>query len=196
MLALGLCSCGGNNPTPSSSDSSLDPSSSQSSSQDVPQIDPEVVITPANEVNSTTLKTYDGPTLMQSSSEVGVKAAKRLEEAGVRTNLTLVFSSSQAIQAGRLGTKYVSPFVGWKESNGEGALAYMEQISNIYHEKGYKTEIIAAAIRTGKQIADAAEMGADIVTCGLAVFEESFTHPYTDLGLGRFQDAWDHTEGN
>lgn len=73
MLALGLCSCGGNNPTPSSSNSSLDPSSSQSSSQDVPQIDPEVVITPTNEVNSTTLKTYDGPTLMQSSSEVGVK---------------------------------------------------------------------------------------------------------------------------
>ncbi len=126
----------------------------------------------------------------------GVKAAKRLEEAGVRTNLTLVFSSSQAIQAGRLGTKYVSPFVGWKESNGEDALAYMEQISNIYHEKGYKTEIIAAAIRTGKQIAEMAEIGVDIVTAGLAVYEDSFTHPYTTYGLGRFIDAWDHTEGN
>ena len=126
----------------------------------------------------------------------GVKAAKRLEEAGVRTNLTLVFSSSQAIQAGRLGTKYVSPFVGWKEANGEDALAYMEQISNIYHEKGYKTEIIAAAIRTGKQIAEMAEIGVDIVTAGLAVYEDSFTHPYTTYGLGRFIDAWDHTEGN
>lgn len=126
----------------------------------------------------------------------GLKAAKALEEEGIRTNVTLVFSPSQAIQAGRIGAKFVSPFVGWKEASGEDTFGYMSQLVNICREKGYETEIIVAALRTGKQIAEAAEMGADIVTCGLAVFEDSFTHPFTDLGLKRFQDAWDHTEGN
>lgn len=126
----------------------------------------------------------------------GVKAAYFLEKEGVRTNVTLVFSPSQAIQAGRIGAKYVSPFVGWKENNGEDTYPYMSELVNIYKEKGYKTEIIVAAIRNGKQIAEAAEMGADIVTCGLAVYEDSFNHPFTTYGLGVFQDAWDHTEGN
>ncbi len=126
----------------------------------------------------------------------GVKAAHFLEQQGIRTNVTLVFSPSQAIQAGRIGAKFVSPFVGWKENNGEDTYEYMAKLVNIYKEKGYKTEIIVAAVRNGKQIADAAEMGADIVTAGLAVYEDSFNHPFTTYGLGVFQDAWDHTKGN
>ena len=126
----------------------------------------------------------------------GVKAALALEKQGIRTNVTLVFSPSQAIQAGRIGAKFVSPFVGWKENSGEDTYPYMSTLVNIYKEKGYKTEIIVAAVRNGKQIADAAEMGADIVTAGLAVYEESFKHPFTTYGLGVFQDAWDHTKGN
>ncbi len=126
----------------------------------------------------------------------GVKAAYQLEKKGIRTNVTLVFSPSQAIQAGRIGVKFVSPFVGWKENSGEDTYGYMSQLVNIYKEKGYKTEIITAAVRNGKQIADAAEMGADIVTAGLAVYEESFNHPFTTYGLGVFTDAWDHTKGN
>jgi transaldolase len=126
----------------------------------------------------------------------GLKAALELEKAGVRTNVTLVFSASQAIQAGRIGAKFVSPFVGWKEASGEDTRQYMKQLCDIYKEKGYKTEIIVAALRSGKQIAEAAEMGADIVTCGLAVYEDSFKHPFTDYGLKVFCDAWDHTKGN
>jgi len=126
----------------------------------------------------------------------GLKAAKELEESGIRTNVTLVFSPSQAIQAGRINAKYVSPFVGWKEANGEDARDYMATISNIYHAKGYQTEIIGAAIRTGREIALMAELDIDIITCGLAVLEEAFTHPYTEHGLKVFQDAWDHTKGN
>jgi transaldolase len=110
--------------------------------------------------------------------------------------VTLVFSASQAIQAGRIGAKFVSPFVGWKEASGEDTHQYMKQLCDIYKEKGYKTEIIVAALRSGKQIAEAAELGADIVTCGLAVFEDSFKHPFTDYGLHVFCDAWDHTKGN
>ena len=126
----------------------------------------------------------------------GIKAAYQLEKKGIRTNVTLVFSPSQAIQAGRIGAKFVSPFVGWKENSGEDTYGYMSQLVNIYKEKGYKTEIITAAVRNGKQIADAAEMGADIITAGLAVYEESFNHPFTTYGLGVFTDAWDHTKGN
>lgn len=126
----------------------------------------------------------------------GVKAAYHLEQEGIRTNVTLVFSPSQAIQAGRIHAKFVSPFVGWKENNGEDTYGYMSQLVNIYHEKGYETEIIVAAVRNGKQIADAAELGADIVTAGLSVYEDSFNHPFTTYGLGVFQDAWDHTKGN
>jgi transaldolase len=126
----------------------------------------------------------------------GLKAAKRLEEEGVRTNVTLVFSASQAIQAGRIGAKFVSPFIGWKETNGEDARTYMEQISNIYHIKGYETEIIGAAIRTGREIALMAEADVDIITCGLQVLEDAFTHPYTAYGLGKFCQAWDATKGN
>lgn len=126
----------------------------------------------------------------------GLKAAKTLEEEGVRTNVTLVFSPSQAIQTGRIGAMFVSPFLGWKENSGEDTYGYMSQLVNIYRVKGYKTEIIAAAVRNGKQIADMAELDVDIVTAGLSVYEESFKHPFTTYGLGNFQNAWDHTEGN
>lgn len=126
----------------------------------------------------------------------GLKAAKALEEEGVRTNVTLVFSPSQAIQAGRIHAMYVSPFWGWKENSGEDCIPYLNQLVNIYRTKGYETEIIVAAVRNGKQIADAAEMDADIVTAGLAVYEEAFKHPFTTYGIGVFCDAWDHTEGN
>ncbi|MBR1581516.1 MAG: transaldolase [Bacilli bacterium] len=126
----------------------------------------------------------------------GLKAAKTLEEEGIRTNVTLVFSGSQAIQAGRINAKFVSPFIGWKENNGEDTYQYMAQIAEIYKVKGYKTEIIAAAVRSGKTIAEMAELDIDIVTCGLAVLEDAFTHPYTTYGLGVFCNAWDNTKGN
>ncbi|MDD6302952.1 MAG: transaldolase family protein [Bacillales bacterium] len=126
----------------------------------------------------------------------GVKAAKLLEEEGIRTNVTLVFSPSQAIQVGRINARYVSPFIGWKEASGDDGIEYLKQIVKIYKEKGYKTEIICAAVRSGKQIAECAAMGADIITAGLAVYEDALLHPFTDFGLKKFQDAWDHTEGN
>ena len=125
--------------------------------------------------------------------EQGVIAAKKLEEQGVRTNVTLVFSPSQAIQAAKLGAKFVSPFVGWKENNGEDALEYISRIVEIYRNYDYKTEIIVAAVRSGKQIVDYACAGADIVTCGLQVYKDSFEHPFTSYGLGVFRDAWDST---
>jgi transaldolase len=127
--------------------------------------------------------------------EQGLIAAKKLEEQGIRTNVTLVFSPSQAIPAAKLGAKFVSPFVGWKENSGDSG-DYIADIVDIYANYGYETEIIVAAVRNGKQIGDYAAMGADIVTAGLDVYKASFEHPFTTYGLGVFRDAWDHTTGN
>jgi len=127
-------------------------------------------------------------------TEQGLVAVKKLSDEGIKTNCTLVFSPSQAIQAARAGAKYVSPFIGWKESSGEDTFDYLAKIVEIYNNYGFETEIITAALRNGKQIADAAVMGADIVTCGLQVFKDSFYHPFTDYGLNRFRGAWDKIE--
>jgi transaldolase len=127
-------------------------------------------------------------------TEQGLAAARELEREGIKTNVTLVFSPSQAIQAARLGAAYVSPFLGWKEASGERAMDYLKDIGRLFRERGYKTEIIAAAVRSGAQIAEAALAGAQIVTAGFSVYKESFWHPFTDHGLKLFQAAWDETE--
>lgn len=128
-------------------------------------------------------------------TEAGIEAARKLEKMDIRTNLTLVFSSAQAIIAGKNHSMYVSPFIGWKESNGEDCKKFIEDISKIYDNYGYKgkTEIICAAIRTPKQMVDCALAGADIVTAGIQVYQDSFRHPFTTQGLGIFSDAWNNT---
>ncbi|MGX8700360.1 transaldolase family protein [Caproiciproducens sp.] len=126
-------------------------------------------------------------------TEQGLIAARKLEGMNVRTNVTLVFSPSQAIPVGKLGAKFVSPFVGWKENSGDDALEYIAKIVKIYRTFDFKTEIIVAAVRNGKQIGDYAEIGADIVTCGLDVYKASFEHPFTAYGIDVFRKAWDST---
>ena len=128
-------------------------------------------------------------------TEAGIAAARRLEKEGIRTNLTLVFSASQALIAAKNGSLFVSPFIGWKEANGEDCRQYIKDIVDIYKNYGYygKTQIICAAIRTPKQIVDCAVAGADIVTAGLSVYKDSIAHPYTRQGMETFQDAWDNT---
>ena len=131
-------------------------------------------------------------------TDVGVAAARTLEKEGIRTNLTLVFSPAQALWAGKNGSFFVSPFLGWKEANGEDCKTYIQNIVDIYKNYGFygKTQIICAAVRTPKQIVDCAVAGADIVTAGLAVYKDAIHHPYTNQGLVTFQTAWDETAGN
>ncbi len=127
--------------------------------------------------------------------EAGVAAARILEKEGIRTNVTLIFSPSQAILPAKNGSLFVSPFIGWKEANGEDCKKYIQDIVDIYKNYGFygKTEIICAAIRTPKQIADCAVAGADIVTTGLAVYQDCMKHAYTVQGLKTFCEAWDNT---
>jgi len=126
-------------------------------------------------------------------TEPGIAASRQLEREGIRTNVTLVFSASQALPPAKNGAMFVSPFVGWKEESGEDTGQFVGDIVTIYRNYGFKTQIIVAALRNGKQIAEAARMGADIVTAGLAVYQGAFEHPFTRKGLQIFQDAWDKT---
>ncbi len=125
----------------------------------------------------------------------GITAARKLEMEGIRTNLTLVFSASQALIAAKNASLFVSPFIGWKENSGEDCKQYIQDIVDIYANYGFlgETQIICAAVRNGKQIVDCAVAGADIVTAGLDVYKESFYHAFTDYGLAKFQGAWDKT---
>jgi transaldolase len=132
------------------------------------------------------------------ATEAGVAAARKLEKEGIRTNVTLIFSAAQAILPAKNGSLFVSPFIGWKEANGEDCKQYIQDIVTIYKNYGFysKTQIICAAVRTPKQFVDCATAGADIVTAGLAVYKDSMKHAYTRQGIETFQDAWDHTAGN
>lgn len=129
------------------------------------------------------------------ATEQGVIAARKLEKMGIRTNVTLIFSAAQALLPAKNGSKFVSPFIGWKEANGEDCKEYIKNIVEIYKNYGFygKTEIICAAVRTPKQMTDCAVAGADIVTAGLAVYQDSMKHAYTTQGIGTFIDAWDNT---
>jgi len=126
-------------------------------------------------------------------TEAGYKACRVLKKEGIRANLTLCFSAMQALQAMRVGAFYVSPFVGWKENNGEEIEHFVSEVMAVRDNYGFETEVLVAAIRNGRQIVEAAAAAADIVTAGFAVYKEAFTHPYTDMGLGKFQDFWDKT---
>ncbi len=127
------------------------------------------------------------------ATEPGFKAIPVLAEKGIRVNLTLVFSTMQALQALRMGATFVSPFIGWKENNAEETGHFIDEIVAIRDNFGYSGEIIVSAVRNGRQIAEAAVAAADIVTCGFAVYQEGFDHPYTHVGLGKFQSFWDQT---
>jgi transaldolase len=121
----------------------------------------------------------------------GFQAIPLLGERGVRVNLTLVFSVTQALQAMRMGAFYVSPFIGWKEENAEEVRRMVREIVTIRSNYGFKTQVLVAAIRNARQIAEAAVAGADIATAGFAVLQAAFDHPYTEVGLRRFQESWD-----
>ena len=127
------------------------------------------------------------------STEAGFKATRLLREKGLRVNVTLAFSVTQAIQAARMGATYCSTFVGWKEANGEEISHFVQETAQVYRNFHYPTEIIVAAVRNGRQIAEAAVAGAHIITAAIDVYKDAFDHPYTHVGLQRFSDSWDAT---
>ena len=116
----------------------------------------------------------------------GIKACKKLSILGHKTNMTLVFSVSQAILCAKAGATYVSPFVGRLDQIGEDGINLIRDISRIYCVSGVKTQILAASIRSPKQAEDAFLAGANICTLPVKVFDLMFRHHLTDEGLKQF----------
>ncbi len=124
----------------------------------------------------------------------GIKAISYFTEHGIRTNCTLVFSAGQAILAAKAGATYLSPFVGRVDDISWDGIELIRQIAEIYAVQGYETEILAASIRNAKHIVDAAQAGADVVTCPLSSMLGLLKHPLTDIGLEKF--LADYRKGN
>ena len=118
----------------------------------------------------------------------GVKALKWFSDNGIKTNCTLVFSAGQAIVAAKAGANYVSPFIGRIDDSAWDGVQLIEQIAHIYQLQGFKTEILAASIRSALHIVKCAEAGADVCTCPLESILGLLKHPLTDLGLAKFMD--------
>jgi transaldolase len=118
----------------------------------------------------------------------GIKAIKWFTDNGIRTNCTLIFSAGQAILAAKAGATYVSPFVGRIDDSGWDGMQLIQQLSNIFSVQNYKTEILAASIRSVNHIITAAEMGAHVCTCPLDSILGLLKHPLTDIGLAKFLD--------
>ncbi len=121
----------------------------------------------------------------------GLKAAHALKGKGIRTNVTLVFSPSQALLAAKAGASFVSPFVGRLDDISHVGMELVEQIRAIFDNYDYDCEIITASVRNPLHVVDAAIAGADIATVPYKVLEQCLKHPLTDIGLDKFLADWE-----
>ncbi|MDI6870091.1 MAG: fructose-6-phosphate aldolase [Bacillota bacterium] len=120
----------------------------------------------------------------------GLKATKVLSAEGIKTNVTLCFSAAQALLAAKGGATYVSPFVGRIDDSGHDGLELIRDIVTIFRNYDLRTEIITASIRQPLTVIGAAKAGAHIATVPMAVVQQMFKHPLTDLGIQRFLADW------
>ena len=120
----------------------------------------------------------------------GIKAIKYFSDNGIRTNCTLIFSAGQAILAAKAGATYISPFIGRVDDTGWDGIDLISRIANIYAIQGFKSQILAASIRSSLHIVQCAEAGANVVTSPLEPILGLLKHPLTDSGLAKFlEDA-------
>ncbi len=124
----------------------------------------------------------------------GVKACKALSSEGLRVNVTLIFSPTQALLAAKVGATYVSPFVGRLDDIATSGMHLVQEIVEIFENYQFPTEVLVASVRHNIHIVEAARMGADICTCPAAVIEGMFKHPLTDIGLERFLKDWEKAQ--
>jgi len=117
----------------------------------------------------------------------GVRATKVLASEGIRVNVTLIFSATQALIAAKVGAAYVSPFVGRLDDIASDGMGLIRQIH-------FPTEVLVASVRGPMHIVEAARMGADVCTCPASVVEACFKHPLTDIGLEKFLKDWEKAQ--
>lgn len=120
----------------------------------------------------------------------GLLVVRALSSEGIRTNVTLCFSATQALLAAKAGADYVSPFVGRLDDISHNGMDIIKDIRTIYKNYGFKTKIIVASIRNPLHVLDAALMGADVATIPFSVIEQLIKHPLTDIGVQRFLEDY------
>lgn len=120
----------------------------------------------------------------------GLGACRALSDRGVRTNVTLCFSPTQAILAAAAGATYVSPFVGRLDDVANDGIALLEDICAVFATHGYSTQVLAASLRHPQHVVQAALAGADVATLPAKVFHQMVRHPLTDRGLEQFLADW------
>lgn len=123
----------------------------------------------------------------------GLKAVKRLKGEGIKTNVTLCFSPSQALLAAKAGASFISPFIGRLDDISTEGMELIEQIVTIYGNYGFDTEVLVASVRHPMHVVQAALLGADVVTMPFKVIDQLIKHPLTDIGLERFLSDWKKT---
>lgn len=121
----------------------------------------------------------------------GLKAAKRLVAEGVKVNMTLCFSASQALLVGKLGVAYVSPFLGRLDDISQVGMDLIRDIVTIYRNYSFKTEVLSASLRHPLHVVDAAKAGSHVATMPFKVFDQLIKHPLTDKGLAQFLKDWE-----
>ena len=120
----------------------------------------------------------------------GLKAVKILSEKNIKTNVTLIFSSQQALLAAKAGATYVSPFVGRVDDIGAKGVQLIEEIANIFNKHEISTEIISASIRNPIHVSECAMAGSDIATIPFGVLKMMSKHPLTDIGIEKFLEDY------
>jgi len=122
--------------------------------------------------------------------EEGLKATSQLKKLGIKTNLTLIFSSTQALMAARAGASFVSPFIGRLDDIAADGSELIAEIAEIFDIHGIETEIIAASVRGPQDVTRAALAGADIATVPYKVIKQMMCHPLTEKGIEKFNADW------
>jgi len=121
----------------------------------------------------------------------GLKACKALTDKGIKTNVTLIFTSMQALLAAKAGASYVSPFVGRLDDISQDGMGIIEEIRTIFDNYGYMAEIIVASVRNPIHVLNSALIGADIATIPYSVMIQLAKHPLTDAGIEKFLKDWE-----
>lgn len=128
-------------------------------------------------------------------TEEGLKAVKVLAKEGIKTNVTLIFSATQALLAANAGATYVSPFLGRIDDISMNGMDLIKDIAEIFSIHGIESKIIAASVRTPIHVIEAAKAGADIATVPYELIMNMLKHPLTDQGLERFKADWQSAFG-
>ena len=156
-------------------------------SAEVVSLDAEGMVKEADEL----VKIHENIVIKVPMTSEGLKATSMLSSKGIKVNVTLIFSATQALAAAKAGAAFVSPFAGRLDDIGADGMALIEEIMYIFKSYGVRAEVIAASIRNRNHLTQAAMAGADIATIPFKVIMDSLKHPLTDQGIEKFLKDWE-----